>query len=319
MQTAPQVLENPTQTQTIKAQALIKRYGDFTAVDGIDFTTFEGECFGFLGPNGAGKTSTMGMIGCASPVTGGHLQVLGLDVNKGSREIKAQLGVVLQEDCLDEELTVRENLRVYGRYFSLPGSVVIERLETLIDFMQLRDKADVNVRFLSGGLRRRLTIARALISEPKVLILDEPTTGLDPQARHLVWEKLRQLKSQERTLILTTHYMDEAEQLCDRLVVMEHGKFIAQGKPRELIQEHVAPSVVEVTAALPLRQEILESIEDLVSGYEMLADRLLLFARDGEALLHTLTASSHPDTEFYARRATLEDVFLKLTGRSLNE
>lgn len=304
---------------TIRARNLVKRYGAFTAVDGIDFDTRQGECFGFLGPNGAGKTSTMRMIGCASPVSEGTLSVLGMNVNREPRAIKAQLGVVLQEDCLDEELTVRENLQVYGRYFGLPRGVIAERLETLIEFMQLREKADVNVRFLSGGMRRRLAIARALISEPKVLILDEPTTGLDPQARHVVWEKLRQLKSQERTLILTTHYMDEAEQLCDRLVIMEHGKFIAQGRPRDLIRELVAPSVVEVTASVEVRRAIRESVEHRVSGYEMLADRLLLFAEDGEALLHTLTAESHPGIEFYARRAGLEDVFLKLTGRTLHE
>ena len=298
---------------------MIKRFGEFTAVDGISFETRPGECFGFLGPNGAGKTSTMRMIGCSSPVTEGELDVMGLNVQTDSRRIKARLGVVPQIDCLDEELTVTENLQVYGRYFGLTGKVRSRRIGELIEFMQLVEKASVNARYLSGGMRRRLTIARALISEPSLMILDEPTTGLDPQARHLVWEKLRRLKGQDRTLILTSHYMDEAEQLCDRLVVMEHGKIIAEGRPRSLIREHVAPGVVELTGPQYVRTQALDHYKERVTGFEMLEDKLMFFTDDSEALLHDLTGRGFQDSEFYSRRATLEDVFLKLTGRSLNE
>jgi lipooligosaccharide transport system ATP-binding protein len=303
----------------VLARDLRKLYGAFTAVDGIAFEARAGECFGFLGPNGAGKTSTMRMIGCASPVSSGRLEVLGMDVARHPREIKARLGVVPQEDNLDQELTVRENLRVYGRYFGLPGETVTRRLARLVEFVQLGEKLDVSVRLLSGGMKRRLMIARALISEPSVLILDEPTTGLDPQARHLVWEKLRQLKGEDRTLILTTHYMDEAEQLCDRLVVMERGKIIAEGRPRELIRRTVARDVIEVSAPPATRAALAEKYRERVSGLELLEDRLLLFDENGEALLHELTGTRLERAEFHWRRATLEDVFLKLTGRSLEE
>jgi lipooligosaccharide transport system ATP-binding protein len=305
---------------TVKARNLVKRFGNFTAVDGISFETRVGECFGFLGPNGAGKTTAMRMIGCASPVGEGELSVLGTRVGRwGARAIKRRLGVVPQEDNLDLDLTVGENLTVYGRYFDIPTAVVRERVEYLIGFVQLRDKMDVNVRFLSGGMKRRLLIARALINEPRILILDEPTTGLDPQARHLVWEKLRQLKGQERTLLLTTHYMDEAEQLCDRLVVMERGKFLVEGKPRDLIHRFVSRDVVELLAPLATRNRVRERYDGRVAGLEMLEERLLLFTGNGDELLHDLTGQGYEGVEFYSRRATLEDVFLKLTGRSLNE
>jgi len=310
---------DPNHQTTVQARDLVKRYGAFTAVAGIAFETRPGECFGFLGPNGAGKTSTMRMIGCSSPVTSGELRVLGMDVAGAARRIKARLGVVSQEDTLDEELTVRENLRVYARYFGIPGRTANERLERLTGFLQLTEKLDVNVRFISGGMKRRLMIARALISEPRVLILDEPTTGLDPQARHLVWEKLRELKGEERTLLLTTHYMEEAEQLCDRLVVMEGGRIIAHGRPRDLVRTHAARDVVEVAASRERRNAVLGAYADRVRGHEMLQEKLLLFADDGERLLHDLTGGGYAGAEFLSRRATLEDVFLKLTGRSLNE
>ena len=304
---------------TVLARDLYKAYGGLVAVDGVSFETRAGECFGFLGPNGAGKTTTMKMIGCSSPVGRGELRVLGQDVNRNSREVKRQLGVVPQEDNLDFDLTVRENLFVYGRYFDLGKEIIRERLEHLVDFVQLRDKMDVNVRFLSGGMKRRLLIARALINEPKIVILDEPTTGLDPQGRHLVWEKLRRLKGQDRTLILTTHYMDEAEQLCDRLVVMERGKTLAEGRPRDLIRQFVSREVVELTAPMDTRAHVRQRYDGKVSGHEMLEEKILLFTEDAEDLLHDLTGERMEGAEFYSRRATLEDVFLKLTGRSLNE
>jgi lipooligosaccharide transport system ATP-binding protein len=261
------------------------------------------------------------MIGCSSPVTSGRLEVMGLDVRAHPRRIKRRLGVVAQENNLDEELTVRENLRVYARFFGLGGETARRRRDELIEFVQLTEKADVNVRFLSGGMRRRLMIARALVSEPQIMILDEPSTGLDPQARHVVWEKLRRLKREDRTLLLTTHYMDEAEQLCDRLVVMEGGRIVAEGRPRDLIREHVARDVVEISSSPAENRRVLERFADSVSGHEMLEDRLRLFSDDGEGLLHQLTGNETglAGAEFQYRRATLEDVFLKLTGRTLNE
>ena len=304
---------------TVQARALEKRFGGFVAVDGISFETRVGECFGFLGPNGAGKTTTMRMIGCSTRVGGGDLHVLGRDVRTNPREVKRRLGVVPQEDNLDFDLTVRENLFVYGRFFDLSNGVIAKRLEELVDFVQLQEKIDVNVRHLSGGMKRRLLIARALINEPQVVILDEPTTGLDPQARHLTWEKLRQLKGQDRTLLLTTHYMDEAEQLCDRLVVMEHGKILTQGRPRDLIRENVSRDVVELAAPVETRHKIRDRYGDQIAGHEMLQEKLLLFTENGEELLHDLPGQKLDDVEFYSRRATLEDVFLKLTGRGLDE
>ncbi len=309
----------PPADVTVHARDLRKRYRSFYAVDGISFDTRPGECFGFLGPNGAGKTTTMRMIGCSTPVGEGELTVLGRDVRRESREVKRGLGVVPQEDNLDFELSVRRNLEVYGRYFDLPMGLVRRRLEELVDFVQLREKIDVNVRMLSGGMKRRLLIARSLINEPRVVILDEPTTGLDPQARHVVWEKLRRLKGQERTLLLTTHYMDEAEQLCDRLVVMERGKIVAEGSPRSLIRDNVARDVVEVTADAEVRDRVRAHYADRVAGTDMLEGRLLLYTGSAEELLHDLTARRLEHVELYARRATLEDVFLKLTGRGLRE
>jgi len=304
---------------TVLARDLRKRFGGVTAVDGIGFETRAGECFGFLGPNGAGKTTTMRMVGGSSPVGGGTLQVLGLDVATRIREIKRRLGVVPQDDNLEQDLTVRQNLQVYGRYFDLPRAVLAGRVETLIDFVQLRDKAPVNVRYLSGGMKRRLLVARALINEPRIVILDEPTTGLDPQARHLVWEKLRRLKGEERTLLLTTHYMEEAEQLCDRLVILERGRILDAGRPRDLVKKHVSREVVEVTASRAIRERVVAHVEGKVAGYEMLEEKVLLFTDDSEPLLRDLIGQKLERTELYARRATLEDVFLKLTGRSLTE
>jgi lipooligosaccharide transport system ATP-binding protein len=230
----------------IRARGLVKRFGDFTAVDGIDFELSRGEVLGFLGPNGAGKSSTMRMIGCVSPPSGGELSILGLDPVRDGLAIRARLGVVPQEDTLDVELTVWENLLVYGRYFGLRRDVISERAARLLDFVQLTDRASDQVEPLSGGMKRRLTIARSLISEPEILLLDEPTTGLDPQARHIVWDRLYRLKRDGVTLILTTHYMDEAEQLCDRLVVMHGGKIAAEGSPRELISAYSSPEVLEL-------------------------------------------------------------------------
>ncbi len=304
---------------SVVANDIEKSYGSLCAVDRICFQARPGECFGFLGPNGAGKTTTMRMIGCSTPLGAGELTVLGIPVGERPREVKRQLGVVPQHDTLEFDLTVRENLSVYGRYFSLPGHVVRERAERLIDFIQLRDKADVMVKLLSGGMNRRLLIARALINEPRVLILDEPTTGLDPQSRHLLWERLRQLKGEERTLLLTTHYMDEAEQLCDRLVILERGRILAEGSPRDLIQHHVAREVVELRAPRAERDRMLERYRERIGGHEMLEEKLLLYTDDGEGLLHDLTGEELDGAEFYSRRATLEDVFLELTGRSLTE
>jgi len=308
-----------TNPVTVRARALTKTYGSLLAVDGIDFETHAGECFGFLGPNGAGKTTTMRMIGCSIPLGGGELRVMDWDVSRDMRRVKRILGVVPQEENLDFDLTVEENLLVYGRYFDLDRRTRRDRTAGLLEFVQLREKANVGVRALSGGMKRRLLIARALVNEPRLVLLDEPTTGLDPQARHLVWEKLRQLKRQDRSLLLTTHYMDEAEQLCDRLVVMERGRILAEGSPRELIRRHVSRDVVEVTAPPAVRERALARYRDKVTGHEMLEERLLLFTGNGDELLHDLTGQGQDGMELYSRRATLEDVFLKLTGRRLTE
>ena len=302
----------------VRARGLTKRFGGFTAVDGIDFDLFRGEAFGFLGPNGAGKSSTMRMLGCVSPPTKGDLIILGGDPVRDGPAIRARLGVVPQEDTLDNELTVRENLLVYGRYFGLPRKVINERTDQLLDFVQLADRAGDQVDPLSGGMKRRLTIARSLINDPDILILDEPTTGLDPQARHVVWDRLFSLKQRGVTLILTTHYMDEAEQLCDRLVVMDHGSIAAEGHPRELITRYSTPDVVELRFAPGAAQEAVEKIKDLSpERLELTADRLLLYAGDGDEFLSRVhQAGVKPITEL-VRRSTLEDVFLHLTGRTL--
>ena len=305
----------------VRARGLTKRFGTFTAVDGIDFDLYRGEAFGFLGPNGAGKSSTMRMIGCVSPPTGGELSILGKDPVKDGSAIRARLGVVPQDDTLDVELTVRENLLVYGRYFGLPRRVIRERTAELLDFVQLTDRARDKVDPLSGGLRRRLTIARSLINEPEILILDEPTTGLDPQARHVVWDRLFRLKQRGVTLILTTHYMDEAEQLCDRLVVMDHGRFAAEGSPRDLIGRFCSPEVLELRFDPDMHNTAADKLMDFSGSEraEVLADRILLYVADGdEALMAVRAAGLEPLTSL-VRRGTLEDVFLRLTGRRLED
>ena len=310
----------PTGEPLVQGTKLTKRFDDFVAVDGIDFRVEPGEAFGFLGPNGAGKTSTMRMIACVSPVTDGELRVLGLDPAVAGSEIRGRLGAVPQEDTLDLELTVRENLLIYGRYFGLPRPLIRERADELIDFVQLTDRINDKVDELSGGMRRRLTIARALVNRPELVLLDEPTTGLDPQARHLVWERLYQLKRQGVTLVLTTHYMDEAEQLCDRLVIMDGGLIVAEGSPRELIQRHSTREVVELRFdSDDDRANAQKVIEESDTPFEALADRFLVYADDGEREVERLArAGVHPDSEL-VRRGSLEDVFLRLTGRSLEE
>jgi len=301
----------------IRARDLTKRFGGLTAVDGVDFDVAHGEAFGFLGPNGAGKSSTMRMIGCVSPPTSGRLDVLGLDPLSDGPAIRARLGVVPQRDTLDEELTVRENLLVYGRYFGLPRSVVRERAVELLDFAQLTDRADSLVEPLSGGMKRRLTIARALVNQPEILLLDEPTTGLDPQARHALWDRLFRLKRQGVTLVLTTHYMDEAEQLCDRLVVMDGGRIVAHGSPRELIEEHSTREVLELRFAVDDHAPYAGKVADLAARVEVLPDRLLLYTDDGDDAAGAVHTRGLRPISVLVRRSTLEDVFLHLTGRTL--
>jgi lipooligosaccharide transport system ATP-binding protein len=302
----------------IHARGLVKRFGDFTAVDAIDFDLRKGEAFGFLGPNGAGKTSTMRMIGCVSPVTEGTLRVFGLDPAKDGVKIRARLGVVPQMDTLDMELTVRENIVIYGRYFGLPRKQLIPRADELLDFVQLTERAKDKVEPLSGGMKRRLTIARSLVNDPDVMLLDEPTTGLDPQARHVVWDRLYRLKQSGVTLVLTTHYMDEAEQLCDRLVVMDRGKIVAEGSPRELIERYSTREVVELRFSNGDRPEDLSYwTEGRVSRIESLPDRVLLYTDDGDSAAHTLHERGLVPDSVLVRRSSLEDVFLHLTGRSL--
>jgi lipooligosaccharide transport system ATP-binding protein len=301
----------------IHARGLTKRFGELTAVDGIDFAVRRGEAFGFLGPNGAGKTSAMRMIGCVSPPSAGELQVLGMDPTADGPAIRARLGVVPQRDTLDEELTVRENLLVYGRYFGLPRTTVHERATELVEFAQLADRADSKVEPLSGGMKRRLTIARALINEPEILLLDEPTTGLDPQARHLLWDRLFRLKRSGVTLVLTTHYMDEAEQLCDRLVVMDNGRIVAHGSPRQLIEQHSTREVLELRFAADDNARYAEKVSDLAARIEVLPDRLLLYTDDGDDGAAIVHARGLSPLSVLVRRSTLEDVFLHLTGRTL--
>ncbi|MEO7804045.1 MAG: ABC transporter ATP-binding protein [Actinomycetota bacterium] len=304
---------------SIQARGLIKRFGGFTAVDGIDFDVYPGEAFGFLGPNGAGKTSTMRMIGCASPITEGSLVVLGMDPKRVPSSIRARLGVVPQTDNLDIELTVRENLQMYARYFDVPKTVARERANELLDFVQLTERADAKVEPLSGGMKRRLTIARALINEPDVMLLDEPTTGLDPQARHLLWDRLYRLKQQGKTLVITTHYMDEAEQLCDRLVVMDKGKIVAEGAPRQLIEKYVTKEVLELRMSDEVRQRLDGRLEGVAERVERLPDRLLVYADNGEVALARIHEQGIETETALVRRASLEDVFLNLTGRTLIE
>ena len=304
----------------VEGRRVTKRFGSFVAVDGIDFRVERGEAFGFLGPNGAGKTSTMRMIGCISPITDGELSVLGMDPATDGARIRARLGVVPQEDTLDTELTVRDNLLIYGRYFDLPRQVIRSRTDELLEFVQLGDRAKSKVDPLSGGMKRRLTIARALINQPELLMLDEPTTGLDPQARHLVWERLYQLKRQGVTLVLTTHYMDEAQQLCDRLVIMDRGRIVAEGSPRQLIADHATRDVVELRFTNDEeRTNALRRLETDGARVEPLADRVLIYTPDGEAAAERLAADGLHQDSLLVRRSTLEDVFLTLTGRTLEE
>jgi lipooligosaccharide transport system ATP-binding protein len=303
----------------VHARDLTKRFGAFTAVEGIDFDVAPGEAFGFLGPNGAGKTSTMRMIGCVSPVTSGELRVLGLDPATDGARIRARLGVVPQQDTLDMELTVEENLVIYGRYFDLSYRDARARAAELLEFVQLKDRSRDQVEPLSGGMKRRLTIARGLINEPDLLLLDEPTTGLDPQARHLLWDRLYRLKQQGVSLILTTHYMDEAEQLCDRLVVMDKAKIVAQGSPRELIASHSSREVLELRFRPEERDRLDGQLEGLADRVEQLPDRLLLYTHDGEATAEAVHARGLRPESQLVRRSTLEDVFLRLTGRTLIE
>ena len=309
----------------VRARGLRKTYpgrrGDaaFTAVHGIDFEVGRGETFGFLGPNGAGKSSTMRMIGCVSPLSGGTLRVLGMDASTCGAEIRARLGSVPQDDTLDTELTVRENLLVYGRFFGLARNVVRERADELLEFARLADKAQARVAELSGGMRRRLTIARSLINAPDMLLLDEPTTGLDPQARHLLWERLFQLKQDGVTLILTTHYMDEAEQLCDRLVIMDGGRIVAEGSPRALIERHVTREVLELRFAPGEQARAVSQAEGIGERIDVLPDRVLCFANDGDEALGAVHRRGLKPVTTLVRRSSLEDVFLTLTGRSLVE
>ena len=304
----------------IEGHLLTKRFDDFVAVDAIDFSVAEGECFGFLGPNGAGKTSTMRMIGCVSPVTDGELRVLGLDPRVDGPKIRARLGVVPQEDSLDTELTVFDNLVIYGRYFDLPRAVIRERAEELLAFVQLTDRRDDRVDPLSGGMKRRLTIARALVNQPDLLLLDEPTTGLDPQARHLLWERFYQLKRQGVTIVLTTHYMDEAEQLCDRLVIMDGGHIVAEGSPRELVAQHSTREVVELRFFDgDARDKVLPRITGAGHRVEALPDRVLVYTDDGDAIAALVANDGVEPDSMYQRRSTLEDVFLILTGRTLED
>jgi len=303
----------------IAASGLVKRYGDFTAVDGLSFEVAPGESFGLLGPNGAGKSTTMRMIGAVSTRTGGGLSILGLDPDRNGPDIRSQLGVVPQADNLDTELRVRENLLVYGRYFGLPRRTVAERADELLAFAQLEDKGDAKVDALSGGMKRRLTIARGLINDPRILLLDEPTTGLDPQARHILWDRLFRLKEQGKTLVLTTHYMDEAEQLCDRLIVVDHGRIMAEGTPAELIRRYSSREVLELRFGSDRNEEVARALEGSGDRVEVLPDRILVYTADGEAELERIVdAGLHPRTSL-VRRSSLEDVFLRLTGRSLIE
>ena len=304
----------------IRAHDLTKRFGDFVAVAGIDFELRRGEAFGFLGPNGAGKSSTMRMIGCVSPPSEGELSIFGMDPVTDGPAIRARLGVVPQEDTLDVELTVRENLLVYGRYFGLPRAVIAERTGSLLDFVQLAERAGDHVEPLSGGMKRRLTIARSLINDPEILLLDEPTTGLDPQARHVVWDRLFRLKQQGVTLILTTHYMDEAEQLCDRLVVMDRGQIAAEGSPRDLIDRYSTREVLELRFAVSDHELAADKVGQIpAERIEVLADRILLYVDNGDAAMAAARGVGLEPITSLVRRSTLEDVFLRLTGRRLED
>jgi lipooligosaccharide transport system ATP-binding protein len=306
----------------IEASGLRKSFMSRTGVEveavrGIDVVVRRGEAFGFLGPNGAGKSSTMRMVAAVSPVSAGTLRILGMDPAVDGPGIRARIGVCPQEDTLDTELNVRDNLYIYGRYFGLPRGEVRARVDELLEFVQLTEKAGAKVEDLSGGMKRRLTIARSLINRPEVLLLDEPTTGLDPQARHVVWDRLFRLKQQGVTLVLTTHYMDEAEQLCDRLVVMDKGLIVAEGSPLELIRTWSTREVAELRFGIGEHDAIAAKVEDLAERVEVLPDRLLLYSADGEAAVAAVHARGLTPVATLVRRSTLEDVFLRLTGRTL--
>jgi lipooligosaccharide transport system ATP-binding protein len=301
----------------ISARGLVKRFGDFTAVDGIDVDVRRGEAFGFLGPNGAGKSSTMRMVGCVSPPSGGTLRILGRDPVHEGPAIRARLGVCPQLDNLDLELTVRENLTTYARFFGIPRRTARRRADELLDFVQLGERADSKVEPLSGGMKRRLTIARSLINQPELVLLDEPTTGLDPQARHLVWERLFRLKQQGVTLVLTTHYMDEAEQLCDRLVVMDAGRIVAEGSPRALIERYSTREVVELRFLAESQEVFADKLAGVGDRLEVLPDRILLYVPDGDAAVAEVGRRAVSPASVLVRRSGLEDVFLHLTGRTL--
>ena len=305
----------------ISARGLRKSFGDFEAVKGIDVEVQRGEAFGFLGPNGAGKSSTMRMIAAVSPISGGELRILGLDPATDGPAIRGRLGVCPQEDTLDTELNVRDNLYIYGRYFGIPKADVQERVDELLDFVQLREKEKAKVEDLSGGMKRRLTIARSLINRPDLLLLDEPTTGLDPQARHVLWDRLFRLKQAGVTLVITTHYMDEAEQLCDRLVVMDKGVIVAEGSPLELIRAHSTREVAELRFGVAAEGEshdaLADKIADLGDRVEVLPDRLLVYSQDGEEVIAKVHERGLEPVAVLVRRSTLEDVFLRLTGRTL--
>ncbi|MFT4657310.1 MAG: lipooligosaccharide transport system ATP-binding protein [Ilumatobacter sp.] len=303
----------------IAARSLVKRFGEFTAVDGIDVEVAPGESFGFLGPNGAGKTSTMRMIGCVSPVTSGELRIFGKDPAVDGRSIRARMGVVPQLDQLDKELTVMENLVIYGRYFDLSRKDAKAKAAELLDFVQLTERADSKVDPLSGGQQRRVSIARSLINDPDLLLLDEPTTGLDPQARHVLWDRLYMLKERGATLVVTTHFMDEAEQLCDRLVVMDSGHIVAEGSPQGLISQHVRREVLEVRFGHGKNVEQVAKLDGIGDRIEVLPDRLLIYTDDGDGALSELHRRDVVPESSLVRRSSLEDVFLKLTGRTLVE
>jgi lipooligosaccharide transport system ATP-binding protein len=319
---APSVADHrriPADKPLIYARSLVKRFGDFTAVNGIDLDVRAGESFGFLGPNGAGKSSTMRMVGCVSKPTEGTLRILGLNPAQDGVTIRAKLGVCPQQDTLDTELTVRQNLMTYARYFGIRRRVARARADELLDFVQLTERADAKVDSLSGGMKRRVTIARALINDPEIVLLDEPTTGLDPQARHLVWERLFRLKQQGVTLVLTTHYMAEAEQLCDRLVVMDAGKIVAEGAPRDLIERYSTREVLEVRFPGDDQTPYADKLANIGERVEVLPDRVLVYAPDGDAALVQVTDRGLHPSSVLVRRSSLEDVFLHLTGRTLVE
>ena len=310
-------MSNVTSGPILEARDLVKKFGDFAAVKGVSFTIERGESFGFLGPNGAGKTSTMRMISAVSKPTSGSLSILGLDPLADGAEIRGRLGVVPQEDTLELELSVRLNLEMFGRYFDIPRQVLRERADELLEFTQLSERANDKVDELSGGMKRRLTIARALMNQPELLILDEPTTGLDPQARHLLWERLYRLKREGVTLIITTHYMDEAEQLCDRLVVMDHGSIVAEGPPRDLIAQHSTREVVELRFDVESHDDVELPLSNFAERVEILPDRILLYVDEGDNTLRELHSANIVPASALVRRSSLEDVFLRLTGRTL--